>query len=160
MALLLLFTLISVRLDMLLSYQGNELYTALQHLDAAAFWRTIGIFAVLATIYVLPIADHLLRRPAQIINWRVWLNDRMLDDWLGGAAYHRSRSSREPIDNPDQRIQEDVTSFAASPRAWPGRGVVDGLAGVVHDHPVELSGPLSLFGVEFPRGMIFLAYST
>jgi hypothetical protein len=36
-ALLLLLTLISVRLDILLSFQGNDMFTSLQQLDAAAF---------------------------------------------------------------------------------------------------------------------------
>ena len=63
-ALLLLFTLMSVRLDILLSYQGNEMYTALQQLDAAGFWRSIVIFAVLATGERAAGADQLLRGPA------------------------------------------------------------------------------------------------
>ncbi len=49
---LLLLVVLSVRVNLLLSYNTNELYTALQNLDAAAFYRAIGIFAVLAAIFV------------------------------------------------------------------------------------------------------------
>jgi putative ATP-binding cassette transporter len=52
-ALLLLLTVISVRLDVLLSFQGNAMFTSLQELDQAAFWRLIGIFGILATVNVL-----------------------------------------------------------------------------------------------------------
>ena len=38
-ALLLLFTVISVRLDVMLSFQGNDLFTALQEQDQPTFWR-------------------------------------------------------------------------------------------------------------------------
>ena len=48
--LLLLLTVVSVRLDVILSFQGNDLFTALQELNAAAFWRSIFIFGILATI--------------------------------------------------------------------------------------------------------------
>jgi putative ATP-binding cassette transporter len=52
-ALLLLLTVMSVRLDVLLTYQSNGLYTALQNLDAPTFWKYIGIFGVLATVNVV-----------------------------------------------------------------------------------------------------------
>src|SRR5215204_2329886 len=52
-ALLLLLTVTSVRLDVLLSFQGNELFTSLQENDQPAFWRSIVVFAVLATVNVL-----------------------------------------------------------------------------------------------------------
>ena len=158
-ALLLLFTLMSVRLDILLSYQGNEMYTALQQLDAPAFWRTIVIFAVLATVNVLLILINFYVAQRQIINWRVWLNGRMLDDWLGGAAYHRSRYVAEPIDNPDQRIQEDITSFAGISQSL-ALGAVSSMVSLVSFTIIlwSLSGPLSLFGVTIPHGMVFVAY--
>jgi putative ATP-binding cassette transporter len=158
-ALLLLFTLLSVRLDILLSYQGNEMYTALQQLDASAFWRTIVIFVVLATINVLLVLINFYVAQRQIINWRLWLNERMVDDWLGGAAYHRSRYVREPIDNPDQRIQEDITSYASISQTL-ALGAVSSMVSLVSFTLIlwSLSGPLTLFGVTVPRGMVFIAY--
>ncbi len=158
-ALLLLFTLLSVRLDILLSYQGNEMYTALQQLDAPAFWRTIVIFAVLATINVLLVLINFYVAQRQIINWRLWLNERMVDDWLGGAAYHRSRYVSEPIDNPDQRIQEDITSYASISQTL-ALGAVSSMVSLVSFTLIlwSLSGPLTLFGVTVPRGMVFIAY--
>ena len=52
-ALLLLLTVMNVRLDVLLSYQGNDLFTAMQELNAPAFWRSILIFGILATVNVV-----------------------------------------------------------------------------------------------------------
>src|SRR5829696_7529376 len=106
--------LISVRLDILLSFQGNDMFTSLQQLDAAAFWRSIAIFGILATVNVLLVLITFYIGQAQIIHWRLWLNQRMAGDWLTGAAYHRGRFVREPVDNPDQRIQQDVTSYTST----------------------------------------------
>ena len=158
-ALLLLTTLMCVRLDILFSYQGNEMYTALQQLDAPGFWRSFVIFGVLATIRVLLALITFYVAQRQIINWRLWLNERMLDDWLAGAAYHRSRYVAEPIDNPDQRIQEDITSYAGVSQNL-ALGAVSSMVSLVSFTIIlwGLSGPLSVFGVTIPRGMVFLAY--
>src|SRR6188472_3206341 len=102
-ALLLLLTVMAVRLDVLLTFQSNGMYTALQDLNAAAFWKYIAIFGVLATINVLLVLITFYIGQAQIIHWRLWLNQRMLGDWLSGAAYHRMKFVSAPVDNPDQR---------------------------------------------------------
>ena len=141
-ALLLLLTVMSVRLDVLLSFQGNELFTALQENDQPAFWRSIVVFAVLATVNVLLVLITFYIGQAQLINWRLWLNQRMVGDWMTGAAYHRGRFVTAPIDNPDQRIQADITSYAALPGPGAGHGVVDGHAGVVHRDPLGTVRPV------------------
>src|SRR5687767_11833657 len=102
-ALLLLLTVVSVRLDVLLSYQGNDMLTAMQELNASAFWRSILIFGILATVNVVLVLVTFWIGQAQIIHWRLWLNQRMLGDWMSGAAYHRGRFVTTAIDNPDQR---------------------------------------------------------
>ncbi|MCE3277641.1 MAG: transporter permease/ATP-binding protein, partial [Propionibacteriaceae bacterium] len=158
-ALLLLLTLISVRLDILLSFQGNDMFTSLQQLDAAAFWRSIAIFGILATINVLLVLVTFYIGQAQIIHWRLWLNQRMAGDWLTGAAYHRGRFVREPVDNPDQRIQQDVTSYTSTSQSL-ALGAVSSVVTLVSFTIIlwGLSGPLNVFGVEIPRAMVFLAY--
>ena len=151
-ALLLLMAVADVRLDVLFSYQSNELYTALQEMDAAGFWQFIGIFAVLATINVLLVLISFYVGQRQIIRWRVWLNERMVDDWLEGAAYHRGRFVREPIDNPDQRIQEDITSYAGISQSL-ALGAASSMVSLVSFTIIlwGLSGPLTLGGITIPR---------
>ncbi len=46
-----------------------------------------------------------------IIAWRMWLTARLTDDWLDGKAYYRDLFIDNIIDNPDQRIQQDVDIF-------------------------------------------------
>jgi vitamin B12/bleomycin/antimicrobial peptide transport system ATP-binding/permease protein len=158
-ALLLLLTIISVRLDVLLSFQSNDLFTAMQELDAAGFWRSIAIFGVLATVNVLLVLVTFYIAQAQIIHWRLWLNQRMLGDWMTGAAYHRGRFVREPVDNPDQRIQQDITSYTSDSQSL-ALGAVSSVVSLVSFTIIlwGLSGPLTVFGVEIPRAMVFLAY--
>jgi putative ATP-binding cassette transporter len=158
-ALLLLLTVISVRLDVLLSFQGNAMYTALQNLDQDAFWRLIGIFAILATVNVGLVLISFYIGQAQIIHWRLWLNQRMVGDWMSGAAYHRGRFVQAPVDNPDQRIQADVTSFTGTSQSL-ALGAVGSAISLVSFTIIlwGLSGPLEVLGLTIPRGMVFLAY--
>jgi putative ATP-binding cassette transporter len=158
-ALLLLLTVAAVRLNVLFTYQSNGLYTALQNLDAPTFWRFLGIFAILATINVVLVLVTFYIGQAQIIHWRLWLNQRMVGDWLGGAAYHRMRFVSAPVDNPDQRIQQDITSYTTDSQTL-ALGAVSSCVSLVSFTVIlwQLSGPLTVFGLQIPRAMVFLAY--
>ena len=48
-----------------------------------------------------------------IMRWRIWLSGSFIDDWLGDYAYFRSQFFARAIDNPDQRIQQDIDIFTA-----------------------------------------------
>ena len=124
-----------------------------------SFWKFIGIFAVLATINLVLVLVNFYVSQLQIIRWREWLNQRMVDDWLSGAAYHRGRFVREPIDNPDQRIQEDITSYTGISQSL-ALGAASSVVSLVSFTIIlwGLSGPLTLGGIVIPRAMVFIAY--
>jgi vitamin B12/bleomycin/antimicrobial peptide transport system ATP-binding/permease protein len=149
----------SVRLAVLNSYVNSGLFTALQELDAAAFTRYIGIFAVLSVGFLSQALLAFYMQQRLMIRWRVWLNDRILDDWLGNTAYHRGRFTSTPVDNPDQRIQEDVESFTRVSTSL-AVGAVSSLVSLVSFTLIlwQLSGPLNILGVEIPKAMVFIAY--
>lgn len=157
--LVLLMSIISVRISVLLSYQSNGLFSALQDLDSGAFGFFLGIFAVLATIYVVhALLDYYITQ-VLIVRWRVWLNDHMVGDWLTGNAYHRGQFTESRVDNPDQRIQEDVDSFTST-SATLAVGAISSIVSLVSFTFIlwTLSGPLPILGVEVPRAMVVIAY--
>src|SRR5882757_8110188 len=124
-AVLLLSVMIDVRLSVLFSYQSNDQFSALQAAfedegaakDSAieSFWWSILILVALAAVDIVRtvLDTYLMQR--FIIRWRVWLTHRLTGDWLDGDAYYRGRFlasfGAEPIDNPDQRIQQDIDIF-------------------------------------------------
>jgi putative ATP-binding cassette transporter len=152
-------TVFGVRLTVLISYSTSGLYTALQELNSAAFGRYLMILGVLAIIFVTRMMLLYLIEQAFIIQWRAWLNDHIISNWLDGRAYHRGKFVTAPVDNPDQRIQEDITSFVTDSQKL-GMGTVQAIVSLVSFTPIlwGLSGPLSLFGYTIPRAMVFLAY--
>jgi len=179
---LLLSVLLSVRLTVLLSYQGNDLYTGVQKAvqgvaanDARVkesgihgFWMSILIFSVLATLYVIRFMVDIYLTQRFIIAWRMWLTAHLTDDWLAGRAYYRDLFIDNTIDNPDQRIQQDVDIFTANAGATPNVpsngtgstllfGAVNAVASVISFAAIlwNLSGNLDLFGVNLPRAMFW-----
>jgi vitamin B12/bleomycin/antimicrobial peptide transport system ATP-binding/permease protein len=159
---LLALVVLQVRLTILYTYQTNDLYTALQNLDAGAFWRSLGVFAVIAA---LSVAEALVTYyVGQRFLIRLWenLTDRFLGDWLGDRVYHRSRFSTTQVDNPDQRIQEDIASFAQTSYSLSigPSGAVQALVTLPSFTIIlwQLSGPFTVLGVEVPRAMTFIAF--
>ncbi|HEY9280440.1 MAG TPA: ABC transporter ATP-binding protein/permease, partial [Eoetvoesiella sp.] len=157
--LILFLTLCAVRLDVLFSNWYNSMYTSLQKLDEAAFWLAMWLFAVLATVHVLRSLIDFYVQQAFTIHWRVWLNERLLSRWLEQQAYYRTQYLDKPVDNPDQRIQQDVASFVEMSLTL-SMGVVNALVSTVAFTLIlwALSGPLAVFGLEIPRGMVFLVF--
>jgi vitamin B12/bleomycin/antimicrobial peptide transport system ATP-binding/permease protein len=157
--LLLIVVITVVRLSVLLSYWQNDLFTALQKLDPSAFLRAIVVFVVIIVVWVVIQLLQFYATQRLEIRMRVWLNDRIVGDWLDGGAYHRGRFTSTPVDNPDQRIQEDINTFTVSTVTL-AVGAVNAIVSLVSFTIVlwQLSGPLSVLGVEVPRAMTFFAY--
>ncbi|WP_342067973.1 ABC transporter ATP-binding protein/permease [Achromobacter kerstersii] len=159
LALLLLLAMAAVRMTVLFSFWYNGFYSALQALDQSAFWRFLGIFAVLATVHVVRTLVDSYAGQAFDIHWRVWLNDHLTRDWLGAGAYYRGHFVNEPVDNPDQRIEQDITMFVTGSRTL-AIGALSALVSLVAFTGIlwGLSGPLTVAGVEIPRAMVFVVF--
>jgi vitamin B12/bleomycin/antimicrobial peptide transport system ATP-binding/permease protein len=152
-------TVLVVRLDVLLSYWTNGLFTSMQDLNAAVFGYYLVIFGVLTSVYFVHSRVEYLIEQTFIIHWRSWLNEHMLADWLGGRAYHRGHFVNAPVDNPDQRIEQDTTAFVVESLGL-SLGAVRSAVALASFTPIlwALSGTVSLSGYTFPGSMVFLAY--
>ncbi|OMC37055.1 multidrug ABC transporter ATP-binding protein [Mycobacterium colombiense] len=180
---LLLSVVLSVRLNVLLSYQSNDLSTAVQiavqgmaadddkikQSGIHGFWVSIAIFILLATIFVIRVMADIYLTQRFIIAWRVWLTGNLTDDWLAGRAYYRDLFIDNTIDNPDQRIQQDIDIFTANAGGTPNAptngttntllfGAVNAMASVISFAAIlwNLSGDLTVAGVNLPRAMFWV----
>ena len=185
LAVLLLSVMISVRINVLLSYFSNDLYTALQKAFEAyaakedaiqaeaisGFWFALLIFAILATIYVSQAMLDIYLTQRFIIRWRTWLTDRLTGDWLSDHAYYRNRFTDSNTDNPDQRIQQDVDVFTTGVGGSPNTptigtgsvlvfGAISSVCTVVAFIPIlwRLSGPLTFFGITLDHALFWIAF--
>jgi putative ATP-binding cassette transporter len=159
LALIVLMTLFSVRLSILASFWYNGFYSAMQSLNAKAFWFMLLVFAILATVYVVRALLNFYLRQAFLIRWRIWLTNTLMERWLRKQTYYRSQYVPESVDNPDQRIQQDVESFVGSSLAL-SMGLLDSVVSLFSFSIIlwGLSGSLALFGWTIPRAMVFMVY--
>jgi putative ATP-binding cassette transporter len=104
--------LISVWLSVRFNYWNNAFYNALQEYNWLEFWRQFGIFGLIAiSSIVVGVYSYYLRGILHI-RWRRWLTERFLGSWLDNQAYYRMQLHQTVTDNPDQRISDDLDSFA------------------------------------------------
>jgi putative ATP-binding cassette transporter len=93
------------------NYWRNAFFQTLQENDWPGFlqqfwvYSVIGVGFILATVYQLYLTQWLT------IRWRRWLTAKYLDRWLDGPAHYRALIALGSVDNPDQRIAEDVRQF-------------------------------------------------
>jgi vitamin B12/bleomycin/antimicrobial peptide transport system ATP-binding/permease protein len=183
LAALLLLVLLGVRLTVLLSYQSNDLYSSLQtafegtalgneqikHSGMHGFYMSLVHFSVLATLFIMRLLVDIYLTQRFIIAWRMWLTAHLTDDWLNGRAYYRDLFIDNTIDNPDQRIQQDVDIFTTGVGATPNIpsnetantllfGAVRAVVSVVSFAAIlwHLSGRLDVFGFQIPRAMFWI----
>jgi vitamin B12/bleomycin/antimicrobial peptide transport system ATP-binding/permease protein len=184
LALLLFLVMLSVKIDVLFTYNSNDMYSALQAAvssDASVkasgqhgFWRAIQLNVLLIVIFLTRTLLDLYLMQRFIIRWRVWLTHRLTGDWLDDQAYYRGRFvdafGSGSIDNPDQRIQQDVDVFTTgtgpqtnTPDVGTGQtllfGAITSVVSVVAFTPIlwNLSGPLTVLGVTLPRALFWFA---
>ncbi len=106
-----LFLLAYTGLSVVLNNKRGVLISALSAKDEARFWETVVIFIGVLVIYAPLLAGYRYLRDRLSLQWRRWLTNRFVDNYFGDRAYYNLSTSDVNIDNPDQRIAEDVRSF-------------------------------------------------
>jgi vitamin B12/bleomycin/antimicrobial peptide transport system ATP-binding/permease protein len=100
-------------LNVVNSYVGRDFMTAISDRDRAGFVRLailyLGVFAASTVVAVFQrFAEERLG-----LLWRAWLTGRLITFYLAGRTYYWLKETGA-VDNPDQRIAEDVKAFTAT----------------------------------------------
>jgi len=108
--LLMILTILVGVVQLLVSYAGRNFITSLNERDTVGFyhnlWLYLGSFvlAIPTGVFYRYCAERLA------LLWRVWLTNILVSRFFFNRAYYRLRNS-DRVDNPDQRISEDIRSF-------------------------------------------------
>ncbi len=111
-ALSIVITFSQVALQIRLNLWYRDLFNALEQKNADAFWwQLLGVFVPLAAIWIsIAIYDVYVDNSLRI-RWRAWLTHRTYSRWLDRGTHYRIPFAGEAADNPDQRIQQDISTF-------------------------------------------------
>lgn len=156
-AFVLLFAIVALTLGVvymlvLLNQWNNAFYTALQNYQTDEIFHQLWRFTKLAFIYIILAVYSYYLQQVLVINWRRWLTNQYIDEWLQHKTYYRLQMFGVDTDNPDQRISEDVRLFVSNTITF-SIGILKAFCTLVSFVFIlwKLSGPLSftLAGMNF-----------
>jgi len=92
------------------NYRRNAFFQTLQDKDWNGFLVQFGVFSVIGVVFVLATVYQRYLTQWLTIRWRRWLTTQYLSKWLDGPV-HYAAGLAGPVDNPDQRIADDIRQF-------------------------------------------------
>lgn len=108
--LLIVLMLVETKLAVMLNNQAGEMTSALAARNGDRFWKSVRACLFVLAFAVPIYATYYYMRDLFANQWRRWLTSRFLDGYLQGRKYYELGSDSE-LDNPDQRISEDINTF-------------------------------------------------
>jgi putative ATP-binding cassette transporter len=110
LVLLILLLLGQTGFAVLFNEQTGEFTSALAAKDSHRFWHSIQTSLGILIIGVPVFGFYYYVRDRLALHWRRWLTRDFLGEYFSYRAYYELNSSAD-IDNPDQRIAEDINTF-------------------------------------------------
>jgi putative ATP-binding cassette transporter len=150
--------LMLVWLEVQFNFWNNDFYNALFNKDQPEFFRLLGKFGLLALTWIVAAVYRLYFLQMLIIEWRGWLTDHFLADWMKDQAYYRMQLLDRGTDNPDQRIAEDLRLFVDLTLSL-SLGLLSAVVTLVTFISIlwTLSGAVQFLGVDIPGYMVWVA---
>jgi len=136
----------------------NDFYNAIQEKKGDEAYRLVGVFTLLAFIFITAAVYRLYLRQMLEIEWRKWLNERYLRNWLGERAYYKLQLLDRGTDNPDQRIAEDLRVFVELTLRL-ALGLLSAVVTLLSFVTIlwGISGALEVAGISIPGYMVWAA---
>jgi len=147
-----------VYMEVQFNYWNRDFYNTFEKKDQAEFFYQLGKFGVLAVIWIVMAVYRLWFLQMLQIEWRTWLTDHFLEEWMQDQAHYRIQLLDRGTDNPDQRIADDLHMFVdyTSDLAL---GLLSAVVTLISFVVIlwGLSGSLELWGFNIPGYLVWTA---
>lgn len=108
-----LFLLIISGLNVINSYVGRDFMTAIADHNKAGFWRYAVLYLIVfAALTLFSVMQRYLEESLGLL-WRKWMTAHSFRRFADHRVYWRLAESRS-VENPDQRIAEDIKAFTTT----------------------------------------------
>jgi vitamin B12/bleomycin/antimicrobial peptide transport system ATP-binding/permease protein len=150
--------LMLVWLEVQFNTWNRDFYNTFESRDQAEFFRQLGTFTLLAVIYIVTGVYRQYFQQMLMIEWRTWMTERYLGDWLKDRAYYRLQLLDKGTDNPDQRIADDLNIFVDLTLTL-ALGLLSAVVTLLSFVGIlwSISGAATLLGIEIPGYMVWVA---
>ncbi|MCG9890238.1 MAG: ABC transporter ATP-binding protein/permease [Thermosynechococcaceae cyanobacterium MS004] len=103
-------------LNVLLSYVFRFIDNALNSKDPKVFWEFLTVYGITLVVAIPILIGYRYVRRKLALFWREWLTHTFLNGYFKDRTYYDldSNAANTDVDNPDQRITEDVRSFTVT----------------------------------------------
>lgn len=155
---IILLNVLTVQVMVLLNEWNRVFYNALQELNKPAFMAQIIQFFWILGFFLIVFLSKFYCVQYLHIRWQRWLVHEYLGFWLKDQAYYKMQMIKDPTDNPDQRISDDIQSFVLLTLTL-SAGIFNSILTLVSFSVIlwTLSGSLPLFGDFYIPGYLFWA---
>ena len=126
-ALLIAFALAINGLNVVNSYVGRDFITAIADRNQPGFIRQAVLYIAVFAASTVVLVVYQFTQDRLGLFWRVWLTRRIVGQYLADRAYLRIKQSAT-VENPDERIADDVRAFTATTLSFTVMLVNGGLA--------------------------------
>ena len=110
LALAMIFNVINIYMSVRLNTWSKDFFNALEDKNGDEFFYQLGVLFVIAAISLGLFANQKFLCSKAVLIWRQWLSDYYTQRWLSSKCYYKDLFFKR-IDNPDQRIAEDLRIF-------------------------------------------------
>jgi vitamin B12/bleomycin/antimicrobial peptide transport system ATP-binding/permease protein len=150
--------LLGVWLEVQFNDWNRDFYNTFESKDQAEFFRQLGTFTLLAVVYIVNAVYRQYFQQMLMIEWRTWMTERYLADWLKDRAYYRLQLLDRGTDNPDQRIADDLNIFVDLTLSL-ALGLLSAVVTLVSFVGIlwSISGAATLLDIEIPGYMVWVA---
>eukprot|EP00177_Eucheuma_denticulatum_P005537 GFKZ01010065.1.p1 GENE.GFKZ01010065.1~~GFKZ01010065.1.p1 ORF type:complete len:694 (-),score=93.19 GFKZ01010065.1:1708-3789(-) len=104
-------TFLQSGVSVLFSFISRDFWTALNTKDVHLFYHQAQLFFAALVAFTPIVVYYQYYRDNCALRWRQWLTTRVLNQYCGGRNYYRLEADGN-VDNPDQRIAQDLNAFA------------------------------------------------
>ncbi|RIY31179.1 hypothetical protein CKF54_07305 [Psittacicella hinzii] len=101
-------SIIIVQTSVYIALWNKEFYDALAALEKDVIWQLVGQYFIYIGIIVACVVIGSYLRKRLMFYWREALTKQLQEQWLAHHNHYRLQQEASYIDNPDQRIAEDV----------------------------------------------------
>ena len=100
-------------LNVVINYVGGDFMTALSGKDAPKFFRLLLVYGGVFVLGTPIVVFYSYVQSKLGLDWRRWLTDHFLKRYFNNRAFYHIGSDGK-IDNPDERIHQDVSAFTSA----------------------------------------------
>jgi len=105
---LFLLTILQIVISVVITVWSADLFDALDQRSMSRFFTQIGLIVLIFLANMAVTATHLKVKRRIQLDWRGWLTDKLIGQWMRDGRHYLVTHIEGNHDNPDGRIAEDI----------------------------------------------------